>query len=210
MRDRALLVFGWTGAFRRSELAGLAVGDITLHPEDGLHVRLRHSKTDQASEGALRALPYARRHPVLCAPCAWAAWRQVVDGWDSEGRPGAMRALRGLETDRHGHLCAKPFHTGDPDSPAFRSVRPNGTLGGPITGHAVNSMVKRRAAAAGLPAGLLGGHSLRSGFVTEAFRKGADAHAIMRQTGHRSPAMLEVYAREGAPLVGNAVTGLGL
>jgi hypothetical protein len=29
----------------------------------------------------------------------------------------------------------------------------------------------------------LGGHSLRAGFVTEAFRRGADAHAIMRQTG---------------------------
>ena len=55
----------------------------------------------------------------------------------------------------------------------------------------------------------LGGHSLRAGFVTEAFRRGADAHAIMRQTGHRSPAMLEVYAREHAPLVGNAVTRLG-
>ena len=56
----------------------------------------------------------------------------------------------------------------------------------------------------------LGGHSLRAGFVTEAFRQGADAHAIMRQTGHRSPVMLEVYAREHAPLVGNAVTRLGL
>ena len=33
-------------------------------------------------------------------------------------------------------------------------------------------------------------------------------HAIMRQTGHRSPVLLEVYAREHAPLVGNAVTRL--
>jgi len=44
----------------------------------------------------------------------------------------------------------------------------------------------------------LGGHSLRAGFVTEAFRRGADAHAIIRQTGTgpRSPVMLEVYARD--------------
>jgi integrase len=56
----------------------------------------------------------------------------------------------------------------------------------------------------------LGGHSLRAGFVTEAFRAGADAHSIMRQTGHRDPKMLEVYAREHAPLVGNAVTRLDL
>jgi integrase len=82
-----------------------------------------------------------------------------------------------------------------------------------MTGHAVNEMIRRRATQAGFtPAQtlLLGGHSLRAGFVTEAFRQGADAHAIMRQTGHRSPAMLEVYAREHAPLVGNAVTQLGL
>jgi integrase len=82
-----------------------------------------------------------------------------------------------------------------------------------MTGHAVNEMICRRAQAAGFtPAqtALLGGHSLRAGFVTEAFRQGADAHSIMRQTGHRSPVMLEVYAREHAPLTGNAVTRLGL
>ena len=82
-----------------------------------------------------------------------------------------------------------------------------------MTGHAVNEMIKRRADQAGFtPAQtqLMGGHSLRSGFVTEAFRAGADAHSIMRQTGHRSPGMLEVYARENAPLTGNAVTRIGL
>ena len=82
-----------------------------------------------------------------------------------------------------------------------------------MTGHAVNEMIKRRAAQAGFNPNriaALGGHSLRAGFVTEAFRAGADAHSIMRQTGHRGPGMLEVYAREHAPLVGNAVTRIGL
>ena len=96
----------------------------------------------------------------------------------------------------------------------FPSVHKTGTISTkPMTGHAVNEMIRRRAAQAGFtPAQTqrLGGHSLRSGFVTEAFRAGADAHSIMRQTGHRSPAMLEVYAREHAPLVGNAVTRSGL
>ena len=82
-----------------------------------------------------------------------------------------------------------------------------------MSGDAIAEMIQRRAAAAGFtPAQVekLGGHSLRAGFVTEAFRQGADAHSIMRQTGHRSPVMLEVYAREHAPLVGNAVTRIGL
>jgi hypothetical protein len=39
---------------------------------------------------------------------------------------------------------------------------------------------------------------------------GGGRRAVMRQTGHRDPKMLEVYAREHAPLVANAVTRLGL
>ena len=96
----------------------------------------------------------------------------------------------------------------------FPGIHKTGRPGtGPMSGDAVAAMIQRRAAAAGYtPAqvDLLGGHSLRSGFVTEAFRAGADAHSIMPQTDHRDPKMLEVYAREHAPLVGNAVTKLDL
>ncbi len=46
-RDMALMLMGFAGAHRRSELVGLTVGDVTLHPTDGLHVRLPSSKTDQ-------------------------------------------------------------------------------------------------------------------------------------------------------------------
>jgi len=61
-------------------------------------------------------------------------------------------------------------------------------MGGP----AVNQVIARRAAADGYSTAQiakLGGHSLRAGFVTEAFRQGADAHAMKRQTGHRNPAI---------------------
>jgi integrase len=96
----------------------------------------------------------------------------------------------------------------------FPTVHRTGSAGaGAMSGDAVAAMIQRRAASAGYtPAqvDLLGGHSLRSGFVTEAFRAGADAHSIMRQTGHKDPKMLEVYAREHAPLVGNAVMKLDL
>ena len=50
---------------------------------------------------------------------------------------------------------------------------------GPVTGHAIREIIRRRADEAGYtPAQIqrLGGHSLRAGFVTEAFRQGADAH----------------------------------
>jgi hypothetical protein len=77
----------------------------------------------------------------------------------------------------------------------FPTVHKTGAIGDrAMSGDAIAEMIQRRAAAAGFtPAQVdqLGGHSLRAGFVTEAFRAGADAHAIMRQTGHRSPVMLD-------------------
>ncbi len=222
-RDRAILVMGWVGAFRRSELVGLMAADVSLHPEDGLYVVLRRSKTDQEAEGTLRALPYARRRPLLCAPCAWVAWTGLLSAWEGYddgpgGRPGLMRAVRAIASCTS-HLCgdthlvarAEAMARVAPDAPLLRHLSPNGAIGASaLSGHAMNLVVKRRAAAVGLPAARLGGHSLRAGFVTQAFRSGASAHAIMRQTGHRDPAVLETYSREGAPLVGNAVTELGL
>lgn len=218
IRNRCLLVMGWVGAFRRAELVALRLGDVTLHPDDGLHVLVRHSKTDQQAQGRTYALPYARR-PLLCAPCAWARWTAVVAAWEGAdggpgGRAGVMRAVQSSDQDRHVCRNSKDRPAGGVDgrsSPAFRAVRANGTLGErAINGHMLNEMVKRSAAAAGFDPDRVGGHSLRAGFVTQAFRSGADAHAIMRQTGHADPKTLEVYARESAPLVGNAVTQVGL
>jgi integrase len=71
-------------------------------------------------------------------------------------------------------------------------------------------MIKRRAETIGLSGDAFGGHSLRAGFVTQAFRAGQDGSAIRRQTGHKGEAVLEFYRRENAPLVGNAVVALGL
>ncbi|MFL6350432.1 MAG: hypothetical protein ACJ74Z_01085 [Bryobacteraceae bacterium] len=50
-RDRALLLMGFGGAFRRSELVALEVADLELKPE-GLLAILRRSKTDQEGEAA--------------------------------------------------------------------------------------------------------------------------------------------------------------
>lgn len=64
LRDRALLLVGWFGAFRRSELASLSIADVRF-TEGGLEVHLRRSKTDQQGEGYAKGLPYASS-PELC------------------------------------------------------------------------------------------------------------------------------------------------
>lgn len=53
VRDRALLLVGFAGAFRRSELVGLKFTDIT-ETQDGLRIVLRRSKTNQEGAGDLK------------------------------------------------------------------------------------------------------------------------------------------------------------
>jgi integrase len=73
LRDRALLVIGFAGAFRRSELVALNVEDITEGP-DGLTVTLRRSKIDQEGAGRRVGLPLGR-HPETCPVASLNAWK---------------------------------------------------------------------------------------------------------------------------------------
>ncbi|MFI8568306.1 site-specific integrase [Rhodococcus sp. NPDC078407] len=211
-RDTALLLMGYTGAFRRSELVALECRDVRRDRLDGAHVRIRKSKTDQDGTGTVKALPFTDRYES-CPVCAWVRWLQIVAAFDTGGRIAVIRLLS-RATPFEAHVCRGSLPTADKSSPLFRSIRKNGNLSDTaLSGAAVHAAIRRRAARAGFDpdtVAQLGGHSLRAGFVTQAFRNGADAHAIMRQTGHTTPGMVEIYARENAPLLGNAVTELGL
>jgi integrase len=99
VRDRALLLFGFAGGFRRSELSALAVEDIAEAPE-GLIIKLRRSKVDQEGQGREVALPYGA-HPDTCPVRAYRAWLTA-------GAVGGGPVFR--EIDRHGRVQAKPLH----------------------------------------------------------------------------------------------------
>ncbi|MGA8146776.1 MAG: site-specific integrase [Gallionellaceae bacterium] len=71
VRDRALLLVGFAGAFRRSELVALTVEDLEF-PKQGLLVNLTRSKTDQEGQGRKVAIPFARG--AVCAVHALQAW----------------------------------------------------------------------------------------------------------------------------------------
>ena len=71
-RDRALLLTGIAGAFRRSELVALDVEDVRFVPE-GMLVSVRRSKTDQEGRGATLAIAYGDR-PEFCAVRALRTW----------------------------------------------------------------------------------------------------------------------------------------
>lgn len=80
-RDKALLLIGFAGAFRRSELVGLRCEDIT-HYENGLELFLRRSKTDQEGAGRTVFIPYAKgnRCPVK-ALRDWLKLGSITDGF---------------------------------------------------------------------------------------------------------------------------------
>ncbi|HWQ57248.1 MAG TPA: site-specific integrase [Bryobacteraceae bacterium] len=76
VRNRALLLVGFAGAFRRSELVALDWEDVAWSSE-GLTIRLRRSKTDPEGAGRKIGIPYGRVH---CPVRALAAWRDETDG----------------------------------------------------------------------------------------------------------------------------------
>jgi site-specific recombinase XerD len=74
IRDRALLLLGFAGAFRRSELVALDVAD-TVVTRDGLVLTIRRSKTDQDGEGRKIGIPYGS-NPATCPIRALQDWLQ--------------------------------------------------------------------------------------------------------------------------------------
>ena len=67
IRDKALMLIGFSGGFRRSELVNLDYEDIEF-VEEGIKIFIKRSKTDQSGEGNLKAIPYFQNQdycPVL-------------------------------------------------------------------------------------------------------------------------------------------------
>jgi hypothetical protein len=69
-------------------------------------------------------------------------------------------------------------------------------------------IVKKGAARLGFDVLAFGAHSLRSGLVTSAVKRGVSLLKICDQTRHKSIEMLRIYCRDAELFVGNAAAGL--
>lgn len=92
-RDRALVLIGFAGAMRRSELAALDARDIT-ETADGLRIAVNRSKTDQESSGAIVGIAYGSKRPT-CPVRAWRAW---VEAAQFESGPAFIGLRHGAVT----------------------------------------------------------------------------------------------------------------
>jgi integrase len=74
----------------------------------------------------------------------------------------------------------------------------------------IGLIIKQAAARAGMDPRSIAGHSLRAGCVTQAAKNGVPDRQIMKQTGHKSVAMLQRYIRDLKILEQNAAARLGM
>ena len=138
-RDRALLLLGWAGGMRSSELVGLSQEDIEAVPE-GLILHLRRSKTDQEGRGRKVGIPLGRtRH---CPVTAIKSWQKYLPD-----RPGPLFC----SIDRHGNVSATHLRS-DAVSTILRSCLCRAEMApGGYSGHSLRAGFATSAIKAGVP-----------------------------------------------------------
>jgi site-specific recombinase XerD len=75
LRDRSIILIGFSGGFRRNEIVSLNYDDLEFVSE-GLKISLRKSKTDQFGEGSLKGLPYFD-NPNYCPVISLQKWINI-------------------------------------------------------------------------------------------------------------------------------------
>lgn len=138
-RDRALLLVGFAGAFRRSELVALDVADVAVTSR-GLVVTIRRSKTDQLGQGQQVGIPRGR-YPETCpvaALCDWLELASITSG------PIFRRV------DRHGHIGSTRLGDRAVAEVVQRAARACGLDPELYAGHSLRSGLATSAAVAGV------------------------------------------------------------
>lgn len=192
VRDRALLLLGFAGALRRTELAAARIsndGDIWVEDgADGLTVHIGRSKGDQDGSGQRVGVPYGS-HPTTCPVRAWRDWLRV---------------------------------SGLTEGPAFRSINRHGRMAADaLSDHSVALIVKRSIVAGAIARGAteaeanerakrFAGHSLRRGLATSAAANDAPGHLIQQQLRHKKYDTTAGYISEAQLHKRNAAGMAGL
>jgi integrase len=137
-RDRAMLLVGYAGAFRRSELVAVTVADLTFF-EDRLSILLPRSKTDQEGAGKTKVMP--RLDSDLCPVAA-------IEAWIAAAGITSGRVFRGI--DRHGHV-----HDSLNDREVARMIKRRAVAAGldpkRLAGHSLRAGFVTQNALAGTP-----------------------------------------------------------
>ncbi len=137
-RDRALMLLGFAGAFRRSELVALDLADLEFN-RDGLTVTLRRSKTDQDGAGRKVGVPYGS-NPETCPV-------RVMQFWLERVNLSSGPVFRSL--DRHGKVQVRGLSPGDVARVVKKLAQRTGLDATKYAGHSLRAGHATSAAIAG-------------------------------------------------------------
>jgi integrase len=139
VRDRALILLGFAGALRRSELVGLDVTDLAIGDE-GLVVVIRKSKTDQGGEGRKIGIPFGR-YEETCPV-------RAVQAWLEQSGIGAGPVFRSV--NKHGHVMEGRLSDKAVAEVVKRSLVAAGKSARRFAGHSLRAGLITQAAMAGV------------------------------------------------------------
>jgi site-specific recombinase XerD len=146
IRDKAIILIGFSGGFRRSELVNIEYEDVEFVSE-GVKIFIKRSKTDQSGEGMIKAIPYFD-NKSFCPVNAlkhWIEYSQIKSGklFDISDKSVALiikkyTSLAGLDPNKYsGHSLRSGFATSTAESGAEeRNIMA-------MTGHKTTQMVRR-------------------------------------------------------------------
>jgi len=146
IRDKALILIGFSGGFRRSELVNIELEDIEFVSE-GVKLFIKRSKTDQSGEGMIKAIPYFE-NINFCPVKALKNWINAIELkkgkiFDISDKNVSLIIKKyanyaGLDSRRYaGHSLRSGFATSAAESGAEeRSIMA-------MTGHKSTEMVRR-------------------------------------------------------------------
>ena len=146
IRDKAIILVGFSGGFRRSELVNIDYDDIEFVNE-GVKIFIKRSKTDQSGEGMIKAIPYFD-NKTFCPVLALKHWIdncEIKSGkiFDISDKSVALiikkyASLAGLDANKYGgHSLRSGFATSAAESGAEeRNIMA-------MTGHKTTQMVRR-------------------------------------------------------------------
>ena len=146
IRDKALILLGFSGGFRRSELVNINNDDVEFVSE-GVKIFIKRSKTDQSGEGMTKAIPYFD-NKLFCPVTNLKKWIEYTKNqsdkiFDISDKSVALiikkyALLSGLDADKYGgHSLRSGFATSTAESGAEeRNIMA-------MTGHKTTQMVRR-------------------------------------------------------------------
>jgi integrase len=186
LRDRAVLLVGFAGALRRSELAAIRFEHLEK-TERGIRLTLPHSKGDQ-TDAVMVPLPYGDTE--LCPVHALELWQRAAGLME-----GAVFRRIWLPPRATTGSTAEP-----PPLPRIGTAA--------ITPQTVAQIVQLRAMAAGFERRDLGGHSLKRGALTTGMDRGVHPAKLKRLGRHKSFDVLGEYLEFGDLFEGHPLSGV--